>query len=69
MGAVTQSLKLHAEHHTPDLVKVVIPKKGKIKPSSVKRQSSNALKIQVIQIFHSTNYLAGKITFEKREDI
>ncbi len=63
-----QTLKFVPEPITVDDIHVEIPKKGKIKPSIEKTSSSNTIIVEEIQIFTSTNYLPGKISFEFVEE-
>lgn len=68
MVQVSQNMKLETEPITLDEIQVKIPSRGKIKPSKVKKGISGLPRIIPIQIFSTTNYAPGRITFKQNEE-
>ncbi len=68
MSIVTQRVKLEPDPILSEEIHVKIPKKGKIKPSEIKVGYSGIPKIVQIIVYTSTNYVPGKISFEKTEE-
>jgi hypothetical protein len=63
-----QKVNFELNPFTSDEIDVKIPKKGKIKPSPEKKSFSNLVKTETIQIFVSSNYIPGKISFKMVEE-
>jgi len=68
MNDATQKLKLEPDSFNTEEFRIRIPKKGKIKPSSEKKAYSGIRRVERIQIYISTNYSPGIITFKNVEE-
>ena len=68
MNETTQKLKLEPDPFNTEEIRIQIPEKGKIKPSSEKNAYSGTRRVERIQIYISTNYSPGIITFKNVED-
>ena len=60
-----QKVSLSAQVIEPIEIEVKIPTTGEIKPSKVLRAFSGFPKVEVIQTYTTTNYIPGKVTFDK----
>lgn len=68
MSEATQKLKLEPDPFDTEEFRIRIPIKGKIKPSAEKKTYSGIRRMEQIQIYTSTNYSPGKISFKSTED-
>ena len=67
MSVITK-LRVKPETTISEDIRVEIPKKGKIPPSETRTNYSGRIKAQQIIIPATTNYIPGKISFEKTEE-
>ncbi len=64
MSVITK-LRVEPETTISEDIRIEIPKKGKISPSETRTNYSGRIKAQQIILHASTNYIPGKISFEK----
>ena len=67
MSIITR-MKLEPEYSPSDSIQIKIPKKGDIPPSDVQTTFSGVPPAREIRSIVTTNYIPGKITFEKSEE-
>jgi len=68
MSETIQKLILEPDPFDTEEFRIRIPEKGKIKPSAEKKTHSGIRRVEQIQIYTTTNYSPGKISFKDTED-